>query len=103
MLHLDLNGAITLTLPRRKKRSTLVVGIDLAGSPNRNTGLCLLKDMIILSCATVHSDVEILSFINSARPDLIAIDAPLNLPPGRKSIEERTGEHFRPCDRELLK
>jgi predicted nuclease with RNAse H fold len=59
--------------------------------------------MTILSCATVHTDVEILSFINSARPDIIAIDAPLNLPPGRKSIEERTGEHFRPCDRELLK
>ena len=103
MLHRYLNGTITLTLPRRTKKSTLVVGVDLAGSPNRNTGICLLKDMKILSCSTVHSDVEILSFINSARPDLIAIDAPLNLPPGRKSIEERTGEHFRPCDRELLK
>jgi predicted nuclease with RNAse H fold len=103
MLHRYLNGTITLTLPRRTKKSTLVVGVDLAGSPNRNTGICLLKDMKILSCSTVHSDVEILSFINSARPDIIAIDAPLNLPPGRKSIEERTGEHFRPCDRELLK
>jgi predicted nuclease with RNAse H fold len=34
---------------------------------------------------------------------LIAIDAPLNLPPGRKSIEDKNGEHFRPCDRELLR
>lgn len=25
------------------------------------------------------------------------------LPPGRKSIEDRNDEHFRPCDRELLK
>jgi uncharacterized protein len=90
-----------MTLP--KKKTTLVVGIDLAGSPNRNTGICLLKDRTILSCATVHSDAEIISFINSSRPDIIAIDAPLNLPPGRKSIEERTDAHFRPCDRELLK
>ncbi|MFI5305395.1 MAG: hypothetical protein ACHQYP_11455 [Nitrospiria bacterium] len=59
--------------------------------------------MNIVSCATVHSDDEILSFITDARPDIIAIDAPLNLPPGRNSIEERTGEHFRRCDRELWK
>ncbi len=31
----------------------------------------------------------------------MAIDAPLTLPPGRKSIEERTDSHYRPCDREL--
>jgi predicted nuclease with RNAse H fold len=34
---------------------------------------------------------------------IVAIDAPLNLPPGRKNIEDQNGEHFRPCDRELLK
>jgi predicted nuclease with RNAse H fold len=34
---------------------------------------------------------------------LIAVDAPLNLPPGRKSMEDKNGEHFRPCDRELLR
>ena len=89
--------------PGKKKRTTLVVGVDLAGSPQRNTGICLLKGMTVTLCATVHSDDEILAFIEKAVPDLIAIDAPLNLPPGRKSLEERTGEHFRPCDRELLK
>lgn len=77
--------------------------MDLAGSSTRNTGICLLTGMTVASYATVYSDDEILAFIETARPDLIAIDAPLNLPPGRKSIEERTGEHFRPCDRELLK
>ena len=55
------------------------------------------------SFATVHSDDEILAFIEAARPDLVAIDAPLNLPPGRTSLEDRNGEHFRSCDRELLK
>lgn len=77
--------------------------MDLAGNPKRNTGICLLKGMTVTLCATVHSDEEILAFIKTAQPDIIAIDAPLNLPPGRKSLEERTGEHFRPCDRELLK
>jgi uncharacterized protein len=85
------------------QRTTRVVGVDLAGSPKRNTGLCLLRAMSVDSYATVHSDEEILAFIEAARPDLVAIDAPLNLPPGRKTIEDRTGEHFRPCDRELLR
>jgi predicted nuclease with RNAse H fold len=41
--------------------------------------------------------------VKLSKPDLVAIDAPLNLPPGRRTIEDRNGEHFRPCDRELLK
>ena len=86
-----------------KKKTTHVVGVDLAGSPGRNTGICLLKGMTVASFGTVHADEEILAFIDRARPDLVAVDAPLSLPPGRKSIEERTGEHFRSCDRELLK
>ncbi|MBI3811707.1 MAG: DUF429 domain-containing protein [Nitrospirae bacterium] len=92
-----------LTLSGKKRKTTRVVGVDLAGSPKRNTGICLLTGMTVASYATVYSDDEILAFIETDRPDLIAIDAPLNLPPGRKTIEERTGEHFRPCDRELLK
>ncbi|MDI6802403.1 MAG: DUF429 domain-containing protein [Bacteroidota bacterium] len=80
-----------------------IVGIDLAGSPMRNTGICLLKGKNVVKYATVYSDSEIISFVEEAKPALVAIDAPLNLPPGRKNIEDRNGEHFRPCDRELLK
>jgi hypothetical protein len=89
----------------KDKRKVLysVVGIDLAGSPKRNTGICLLKRKTVVKYATVYSDSEIISFVEEAKPALIAIDAPLNLPPGRKSIEDKNGEHFRPCDRELLK
>ena len=87
----------------KKKRNPLVAGIDLAGSPKRNTGVCLLKGGRILEWATLFSDEEIAAFIKKAKPDLIAIDAPLNLPPGRKTLDDRNGEHFRPCDRELLK
>jgi hypothetical protein len=86
-----------------KSKTTRVVGVDLAGSPGRNTGICLLRGMAISSFATVRTDEEILAFIEAARPSLVAIDAPLSLPPGRTSLEERNGEHFRPCDRELLK
>lgn len=41
--------------------------------------------------------------VREADPLVVAIDAPLCLPPGRKSIEERTGTHLRESDRELLK
>ena len=87
----------------KRKVSACIVGVDLAGSPKRNTGICSLTGMTIRSYATVYSDVEIISFIDKARPEIVAIDAPLNLPPGRKNIEDQNGEHFRPCDRELLK
>ena len=86
-----------------KKKHITVVGIDLAGSPKRNTGICALRGMTITRYATVNIDKEILDFVEAVRPALVSIDAPLNLPPGRKTIEDRNGEHFRPCDRELLK
>jgi len=81
----------------------IVVGIDLAGSPKRNTGICILKGNKLSSFKTLYVDEEIVDLVKNANPDIIAIDAPLNLPPGRKTLEERNGEHFRPCDRELLR
>jgi uncharacterized protein len=81
----------------------IVVGIDLAGSPKRNTGICTLRGTSIVRYATLFEDDEIIDFVKKSHPDIIAIDAPLNLPPGRKSIDDRNGEHFRPCDRELLR
>jgi len=84
--------------PHRK-----VVGVDLAGSPKRNTGICTLKKGNLTFCTIVHTDQEIFNYIEKENPTLIAVDAPLNLPPGRKSLEDKNGEHFRPCDRELLR
>ncbi len=80
----------------------IVVGIDLAGSPKRNTGVCTLKGKRVTAFATLFDDDAIVEYVRRAQPDLIAIDAPLNLPPGRKTLEDRNGEHFRPCDRELM-
>jgi len=87
----------------RKHHHRKVVGIDLAGSPKRNTGICTLKKNNLTFCTIVHTDQEIIGYVEKENPTLIAIDAPLNLPPGRKSIEDKNGEHFRPCDRELLR
>jgi predicted nuclease with RNAse H fold len=77
-----------------------VVGVDLAGVPHRPTGICLLRNRDALT-KLVYADDEILGFIDREKPDLVTIDAPLSLPPGRKSIHQRNGQHFRPCDLEL--
>jgi predicted nuclease with RNAse H fold len=86
-----------------KRHNRKVAGIDLAGSPKRSTGVCTLIENKIVFCTIVHTNQEIINYIEKENPALIAVDAPLNLPPGRKSMEDKNGEHFRPCDRELLR
>ena len=78
----------------------VIVGIDLAGSPRRPTGVCILKGLKA-SAHVAYDDEEILRAVDHAKPDLIPIDAPLSLPKGRKTIHDRAGEHLRACDREL--
>lgn len=51
----------------------------------------------------VYKDMEIIPRIGEIEPRVVAIDAPLSLPEGRKSIEQRTNIHLRECDRELLR
>ena len=80
----------------------LIVGLDLAGVEGRPTGFCILAGMKT-ETSLMYTDKEILGKIKESRPAVVAIDAPLSLPPGRKSLEERTGVHLRECDRELLK
>ncbi len=79
-----------------------IVGLDLAGVENRPTGFCVLADMKVETCL-VYSDREILQKTASSHPKIVAVDAPLCLPPGRKSIEQKTNIHLRDCDREILK
>lgn len=88
--------------PEAQKFPLVVVGIDLAGSPKRPTGLCVLRDQIA-ETHVVYSDEEILDFVGETRPTLVPIDAPLSLPNGRQSVHDRAGEHLRECDRELLR
>ena len=79
-----------------------IIGLDLAGVETRPTGYCKLLDMNV-ETSLIYTDSEILSKIRQIGPRIITIDAPLSLPPGRKSLEERNGNHLRECDRELLK
>jgi predicted nuclease with RNAse H fold len=80
----------------------LIVGLDLAGVESRPSGFCTLRDMEA-ETFLAYADSEILAKIREIRPAVVAIDAPLSLPPGRKSLEERSDVHLRECDRELLK
>jgi len=79
-----------------------IVGLDLAGVETRPTGFCRLVGMKA-ETAHVYTNEEVLKITEESKPVVVAIDAPLSLPPGRKSLEERTGVHLRESDRELLR
>ena len=57
-----------------------VVGIDLAGKPENPTGICVLTESGAKT-RVVFKDEEILSIIKRVSPKVVAIDAPLWLPP----------------------
>ncbi len=79
-----------------------VVGLDLAGVESRPTGLCVFAGMTA-ETSLVYKDEEVLKRIMESRPRIVAVDAPLSLPAGRESIEQRTSVHLRECDKELLR
>jgi uncharacterized protein len=80
-----------------------IVGLDLAGSENRVTGFCYMSEDMRCETRALHTDREIMEATVSAKPDIVSIDAPLCLPKGRKSLEQRGPPHLRECDRELLR
>jgi hypothetical protein len=79
-----------------------IVGLDLAGVESRPSGFCVLDGMYAKS-RLLYTDEEITRRMREVKPEIIAVDAPLSLPPGRKSIEERTCTHLRECDKELIR
>jgi len=79
-----------------------IVGLDLAGVESRPTGLCVLKGLMA-ETFLVYTNEEIVRKVEESRPKIVAIDAPLSLPAGRKSIDQKTSVHLRECDKELLK
>ncbi len=85
------------------RRRVKVVGIDLAGSEKRSTGMCVLeRNQATVSVA--YTDDEILEAIGKD-VQAVAIDAPLSLPKGRCCLRDEcpcAGQaHFRVCDLEL--
>ncbi|MCI4350204.1 MAG: DUF429 domain-containing protein [Thermoplasmata archaeon] len=79
-----------------------VVGLDLAGRAHRSTGFCLLAGNGTARTLVLHDDDDIVRRCRSSRPGVVVIDAPLSLPVGRRTLEDRGGPHLRACDRELL-
>jgi len=84
-----------------KRPGSIVLGVDLAGSTNRPTGLCLLVEKKQCTTWIVHKDIEILNSAVRHRPHVIAVDAPLSMPRGRRSLDRPEPIHFRECDLEL--
>jgi predicted nuclease with RNAse H fold len=79
------------------------MGVDLAGSVKRKTGLALLDELLNCRYFTVYTDEDIIKIALEEKPEVIVIDAPLSIPRGRKDINDRNGPHFRACDVELRK
>src|SRR5262245_9240144 len=80
------------------------VGIDLAGSPKRPTGVCILRGTRAAT-GIVFSDAELFRFIERVPATNIGVDAPLFLPFGRCCLRDTCScprdIHFRECDLEL--
>jgi uncharacterized protein len=81
-----------------------VLGLDLAGSPRRPTGFCVLRGRRV-TVGHLFGDDEIFATVETAAPRLIAIDAPLALPAGRCCLLNTCAcagtTHFRVSDYEL--
>ena len=91
----------TVARSRARPRATTVVGIDLAGVAHRRTGFAALQGLTVTSLAVLGPDEEIVRRTLEAQPEVVTIDAPLFLPRGRRSLEDRGPPHLRDCDREL--
>jgi uncharacterized protein len=81
-----------------------ILGLDLAASPRRPTGFCVLRGRRV-TVGHLFGDEEIFATVDTAVPHLIAIDAPLALPAGRCCLLNTCTcagtTHFRVSDYEL--
>lgn len=78
----------------------LIMGIDLAASPRRPTGLCFLQELVV-STQIVYENREILFLIKEKKPALVAIDAPLSRPLLSGFGQRKNRLILRACDAEL--
>ncbi len=81
----------------------MIVGIDLAGVESRPTGFCVMNQNMNVKTSLLYTDDEIVKETLKTRPKVVAIDAPLALPKGRRSLKIKSNIHLRECDRELLR
>lgn len=76
------------------------LGVDLAGSEKRNTGISFVENNTIVTCI-IRNEKELFEIMKKFQ--FIYIDAPLTLPHGRSSLEVKNEHHFRECDLLLRK
>lgn len=79
------------------------LGLDLAALDTRATGVAILYENMGGLLQTLFTDDQIMGLARERGPDIIAIDAPLSIPRGRRNIDDRDGPHYRRCDLELRK
>ncbi len=79
----------------------IAMGIDLAAFEKNQTGIATVDENLNCVSFTVFSDNEIIMVAKLIMPDVILIDAPLSIPRGRSSIDDKGGPHFRKCDLQL--
>jgi predicted nuclease with RNAse H fold len=71
------------------------VGVDLAGTPKRQTGVSRMTGDLYCEACTVKEDEEIIKYVGESCPEVVAIDAPLSLPKNNQALRE--------CERKLMK
>ncbi len=89
--------------------STVCVGIDLAGSDARETGIAVVRDGRLAHLASGGADAEILAHVARAGADAtVAVNAPLSIPRGRCCLRDDCpckhdpGTRSRQLERDLL-
>jgi predicted nuclease with RNAse H fold len=89
---------------RSKRSAACILGLDLAGSPRRPTGFCILQGRRV-EVGHLFGDEDILAIVSASTPRVVAIDAPLALPAGRCCLLNTCScagtTHFRVSDHEL--
>ena len=74
-------------------KAKVIIGIDLAGKPENPTGWAIWKNKKVKT-SLLYMDNQIIEAIAQSKPEIIAVDAPFNLP--KKGI-------LRKADREMVK
>jgi predicted nuclease with RNAse H fold len=73
-----------MSVPKRRSRSGVAMGIDLRSGPRYPTGIAVLDPALrIQLIQTARTNAEIEAIVESFNPAIIAIDASLGLPEGR--------------------
>ena len=74
-------------------KAKVIIGIDLAGKPENPTGWAICENKTVKT-SLLYMDNQILEAVTQNKPEIIAVDAPFNLP--KSGI-------LRKADREMIK